>query len=117
MPRGKEQASVNGWGGVNIDIGSPWKIASRFRRMMAGESEALTPSVEAPACSREKVDAVAGSKEVPLAGKMVQIKRKVGDNVETDETALALENMKMENTAMAPESCRLGKYRSVRPIT
>ena len=75
--------------------------------MMAGESEALTPSVEAPACSREKVDAVAGSKEVPLAGKMVQIKRKVGDNVETDETALALENMKMENTAMAPESCRL----------
>ena len=31
----------------------------------------------------------------------------VGDNVETDETVLALGNMKMENTTMAPGSCRL----------
>lgn len=36
---------------------------------------------------------------------MVSIKCKVGDNVETGETVLALENMKMGNTTMASESC------------
>jgi biotin carboxyl carrier protein len=38
---------------------------------------------------------------------MAPIERKVGDNAETDETVLALGNMKMENTTMAPGSCRL----------
>ncbi|WP_455285923.1 hypothetical protein [[Eubacterium] cellulosolvens] len=41
----------------------------------AGKSEAPTPSVEARTCSREKVDAVAGSIRVPLAGKMAPIER------------------------------------------
>ena len=42
--------------------------------------------------------------EVPIAGKIIEVKVKVGDTVEEGDVVCMLESMKMENPIFAPVS-------------
>ena len=55
----------------------------------------------------QRVEAVAGAIRAPLPGKVLSIKRKVGDSVNVGDTVLVLESMKMENAINAPRSGRV----------
>ena len=61
-------------------------------------------NIEAPVAETKHVETAAGSKtiEAPIAGKVLDIKVKVGDVVKENQTVAVIEAMKLENEIQSP---------------
>ncbi|ETP73912.1 acetyl/propionyl-CoA carboxylase, alpha subunit [Lachnospiraceae bacterium JC7] len=74
----------------------------------ASAPKAAAPVAAAPAAAAAPAPAASGSQgsvkvEAPMPGKILAVKKNVGDAVKSGEAILVLEAMKMENEIVAPQ--------------
>ena len=71
---------------------------------LASPASAPVPAPRAPAASQPAATAAPGEIVAPIPGKILSLKVKVGDAVNTNDIVLILEAMKMENNIPSPLS-------------